>query len=47
MKKIHIFCMNELGQIVAGMLTSNEQEAAAYMQRKQANGLITIKTTAK
>lgn len=43
MKKIHIFCMNELGQIVAGMLTSNEQEAAAYMQRKTAAGLVAIK----
>ena len=45
--KIHIFCMNEAGQIVAGLLTTNEATAAAYVQRKQANGFITIKTTAK
>lgn len=43
MKKIHIFCMNELGQIVAGLLTSNPQTAAAYIQRKNAAGLVTIK----
>ena len=35
--------MNELGQIVAGLLTSNPQTAAAYIQRKNAAGLVTIK----
>ena len=41
--KIHIFCMNEAGNIVAGLLTSNPQTAAAYIQRKTAAGLVTIK----
>lgn len=41
--KIHIFCMNEAGQIVAGLLTTNEATAAAYMQRKTAAGLVAIK----
>ena len=45
--KIHIFCMNEAGQIVAGLLTNSLETAAAYVQRKQANGFITIKTIAK
>ena len=45
--KYRIFCMNEAGQIVAGLLTNSLETAAAYMQRKQANGLITIKTIVK
>ena len=35
--------MNEAGNIVAGMLTSNPQTAADYIQRKTAAGLVTIK----
>jgi hypothetical protein len=36
--------MNEAGRIVGGLLTSNERTAAEYINRKQANGLLTIKT---
>ena len=42
--KIQIYCMNEAGQITGGLITSNPDTAAAYMQRKQQKGLITIKT---
>ena len=45
--KYRIFCMNEDGRIVCGLLTSNQETAAAYMQRKQANGYITIKNVVK
>ena len=43
--KITIYCMNEAGHIVGGIVTS-DTAAAAYMQRKQAAGLITIKRVA-
>ncbi len=42
--KIHVFVMNEAGRIVGGLLTSSERTAAEYINRKQANGLLTIKT---
>ena len=41
--KYRIFCMDAAGRIVCGLLTSNETAAAAFMQRKQERGLITIK----
>ena len=41
--KINIYCMDSAGRIVCGLLTSNETAAAAFMQRKQEKGLITIK----
>ena len=41
--KYRIFCMNEDGRIVCGLLTSNQETAAAYMQRKTAAGLVAIK----
>lgn len=41
--KYRIFCMNEAGQIVAGLLTNSLETAAAYMQRKTAAGLVAIK----
>lgn len=44
--KITIYCMNEAGHIVGGIVTSDTAAAAAYMQRKQAAGLITIKRVA-
>ena len=44
--KITIYCMNEAGHIVGGIVTTNTATAAAYMQRKQAAGLITIKRVA-
>ncbi len=47
MKKIRIFCMDALGHIVGGMMTTNEATATAYIERKQANGFITIKTIAQ
>ena len=43
--KIQVFCMNEAGHITGGIITNNPDTAAAYMQRKQQKGLITIKTT--
>lgn len=43
--KIQIYCMNEAGHITGGLITNNPDTAAAYMQRKQQKGLITIKTT--
>ena len=46
-EKIHVFCMNETGHIVGGLLTTNERTAAEYMQRKNNAGLLTIKTVAK
>ena len=46
-EKIHVFCMNETGHIVGGLLTTNERTAAEYMQRKNNAGLVTIKTVAK
>lgn len=42
--KYTIFCMNEAGNIVCGLLTNDANTAAAYAARKQANGLLTIKT---
>lgn len=47
MKKIRIFCMDALGRVVCGMMTTNEQTATDYINRKQANGFITIKTIAQ
>ena len=47
MKKIRIFCMDALGRVVCGMMTTNEATATAYIERKQANGLLTIKTIVK
>ena len=41
--KIRIFCMDAAGQIVCGLLTSNNETAAAYIQRKTAAGLVAIK----
>ena len=41
--KYTIFCMNEAGLIVCGLLTNDANTAAAYAARKQANGLLTIK----
>ena len=46
-EKIHVFCMNENGHIVGGLATTNERTAAAYMQRKNNAGLVTIKTVTK
>ena len=45
--KIKVYCMDAFGRIVCGIVTSSEATAADYINRKQANGLITIKTTAK
>ena len=41
--KINIYCMDAAGRIVCGLLTGNETTAAAYIQRKTAAGLVTIK----
>lgn len=40
--EIHIFCMNNEGRIVCGMMTHNEKTASDYVSRKNAIGLITI-----
>lgn len=40
--KIHIFCMNNEGRIVCGMMTHNEKTAGDYVRMKNAIGLITI-----
>ena len=42
--KYTIYCMNEAGRVVCGMVTSNKAAAAEYMQRKTEKGFITIKT---
>ena len=47
MKQIRIFVMDALGHIAGGMMTTNEATATAYIERKQANGLLTIKTIVK
>lgn len=44
MKKINVYCMNEAGKIVCGLVTNNESTAAAYAARKSAKGLLTVKT---
>ena len=41
--KINIFCMDADGRIVCGLLTNNNETAAAYIQRKTAAGLVAIK----
>ena len=47
MKKIVIYCMNAEGRVVCGMMTTNEQTATDYINRKHQNGLLTIKTIVK
>lgn len=42
--KIKVYCMDALGNIVCGIVTSNEALAADYINRKQEKGFITIKT---
>ena len=42
--KYTIYCMNEAGKIVCGLVTNNECTAAAYAARKSAKGLLTVKT---
>lgn len=40
--KINIFCMNNEGRIVCGMVTHSEKIASEYVRMKNAIGLITI-----
>ena len=44
MKKINVYCMNEAGTIICGLITTNESTAATYAARKSEKGLLTIKT---
>ena len=44
MKKFNVYCMNEAGIIICGLITTNDSTAAAYTARKSAKGLLTIKT---